>query len=98
MTFGLCSGFNVYVIQKVNAPITVLSISNYKKGLFEPLEVFWDGFRHKVTKIGYHHKYFQGKTLFHVFSINCDSTFFKINLNTDTLLWKLEEYSDGEVN
>ncbi|MBU1133156.1 MAG: hypothetical protein ABIA11_04080 [Patescibacteria group bacterium] len=86
------------MIQKLSAPISVLSYFNHKKRKFSPLLVVWEGKEHKVSKIGYQHKFWSGNTLFHVFSVVCEGIFFKIKLNTQSLSWEIEEISDGETN
>jgi hypothetical protein len=61
-------------------------------------KVFWAGREYPILKIGLHHQYRQGRTLFHVFSAVSESLFFRLVLNTDSLFWTLEEVSDGLPN
>ncbi|PIS22998.1 hypothetical protein COT49_02430 [candidate division WWE3 bacterium CG08_land_8_20_14_0_20_40_13] len=84
------------MIQKISAPISVLFWYSHKAQKAEPLKLFWDGVEYPVSKIGLHYSYRQGRTLFHVFSVLCQDTFFKIVLNTDNLFWRLEEIADYE--
>lgn len=86
------------MIQKLTAPISVFALFNHKRRSFEPFAIMWEGRQYKVKKIGYHHKIKEGNTLFHIFSILCDTLFFRLKLNTDNLLWTVEEISDGETN
>lgn len=79
----------------VNTPITVVFVSVYPGAKVQPISLKWDGRLYKVSQIGFHHRFRVGKTLHHVFSVVADHTFFKINLDTDSLLWRLEEISDG---
>lgn len=60
-----------------------------------PRYVVWKGRNHTVTKIGLHHHFYEGKTLYHVFSIISGTIFMRLKLNTDNLSWKLEEISDA---
>lgn len=83
------------MIQKVKAPLTVVTTFNHQKRCVTPNIIKWDGKIYKIKKIGLHHWYKKGRTLYHVFSISDNNTFFKIVLNTDTLHWELEEISDG---
>ncbi len=83
------------MIQKIKAPITVISIFNHQKRSVIPAVLKWDGKIYKIKKVGFHHSFRQGRTLFHTFSVSSNDTFFKIVLNTDTLFWELEEISDG---
>ncbi len=79
----------------INAPVTVAFVSWSKGAKIYPISLQWDGRLYKVTKIGFHHRFRQGRTLHHIFSVLAGGTFFKINLDTESLLWRLEEISDG---
>lgn len=62
-----------------------------------PVRVVFDGREYTaVRKVGLHHTYRIGRTLFHVFSVVAGSVFLRLVLNTDNLFWTLEEISDGE--
>lgn len=94
--FGFYS-YNIKgMIQKIKAPITVISVFNHVKRFTKPLILKWDGNLYKIKNIGLHHSSRVGKTLYHVYSVTSDNLFFKIVLNTDSLSWELEEISDGE--
>jgi len=41
-----------------------------------------------------HYQFYEGKKLFHIFSITSEGMFFKLSLNTDNLFWNLEEVAD----
>ena len=56
------------------------------------------GHEHQIEKLGLHHTYRAGRTLYHVFSVASKDLFFRLVLDTDNLLWKLTEVSDGEAN
>lgn len=60
-----------------------------------PKWVKWKNRVYKIDKVGLHHTYKEGKILFHVFSVVSGSLFMKLVFNTENLLWKLEEVSDG---
>lgn len=62
------------------------------------LSVEYAGHEHKIEKLGLHHTYRAGRTLYHVFSVASHDLFFRLVLDTDNLLWKLTEVSDGEAN
>jgi hypothetical protein len=79
---------------KLDVPVSVAFISNPKTHSIGPFNIHWDNRDYKVTKIGLHHHYYSGRTLFHVFSVVCDNTFFRLSLNTDNLLWRLEEIDE----
>ena len=83
------------MIQKIKAPITVITIFNHQKRQVTPVLVKWDGKTYKIKNVGFQHTFRQGRTLYHVFSVTSEDLFFKIVLNTDNLHWELEELSDG---
>jgi hypothetical protein len=86
------------MIQKIQAPISVALVFNHKTREVKPARVLWEGRPYIIKRIGLHHTYRQGRTLFHVFSIESDSLFFRLVLDTDTLNWRVEEIADGEPN
>jgi len=60
-----------------------------------PKYLIWKGRSHNINKIGLHHKYFDGKTLLHIFSVMTDTLFLRLSFNTDNLNWKLKEISEN---
>jgi len=80
---------------KVDVPVFVIFVSNPVGAKIYPISIHWDGRDYKVTKIGLHHNFRVGRTLYHIFSVVSGDTFFRLSLNTDNLLWRLEEVSDG---
>lgn len=60
-----------------------------------PKIVTWKGRDHKIKRLGFHHKYKEGDTLFHIFSVVSDTLFFRLKLNSTNLSWILEEVSDA---
>lgn len=86
------------MIQKIKSPLSVITTFDHKKRVVNPNIIKWDGKIYKIKKVGLHHTYKKGRTLFHAFSVNSDQLFFKIILNTETLFWELEEISDGLVD
>ncbi len=86
------------MLQKIKPPISVILESDSKLRKVSPKYIHWDGIDYEVTKVGFHHTLREGRTLIHVFSVDTDSLFFRLKLNTDNLLWTLEEISDGEVD
>lgn len=63
-----------------------------------PLKVRWQGRVYKINKLGLHHTQRAGRILHHIFSVTDGNTFFRLNFNTETLDWILEEISDGLTN
>jgi hypothetical protein len=80
---------------KVDVPVAVVFFYDPRGAKVIPLRLRWDGREYPVTKLGFHHHFRLGRTLYHVFSVVSGDTFFRLNLNTDNLSWRLEEISDG---
>lgn len=76
------------MIQKISEPVEVTFAQI-------PLSLTWAHRTYPILKLGLHHSYRNGLTHHHVFSVVSRDLFFRINLNTDTLHWTLEEVSDG---
>ena len=86
------------MIQKLKTPVTVEMIYDHRRRSVGPRKVIFDGQEHVVRRTGYHHTFRAGRTLYHVFSVASETTFFRLVLNTDNLFWELEEISDGEAD
>lgn len=56
-----------------------------------PLSMHWRNRDYKITKVGLHHTYLEGKVLIHIFSCLSDDLFFQLKLNTKHLTWNLVE-------
>ena len=83
--------------QKISESVSVsLSYDSVKRRVF-PKWIVWKDRMYPILKIGLHHTYREGTTLFHVFSVISKTLFFRLVLNTDNLHWNLEEISDGEL-
>ncbi|MFZ5933073.1 MAG: hypothetical protein ACOYT7_03310 [Patescibacteria group bacterium] len=83
------------MIEKISAPITVGVVYDHKIRKTVPSYVLWEGKTHKINKVGLHHTYRTGRTLYHAFSVATPTLFLRLVLNTDTLAWRLEEIADG---
>lgn len=86
------------MIQKISTPVSVVSVFNHKKRTIYPTKILWESKVYEITKVGLHHTYREGRTLYHVFSVESSTLSFRLILDTDTLFWKLEEISDGYTN
>ena len=76
------------MIQRISEPVDVV----FHK---IPISVTWSGRTYPIVKLGLRHTYRDGLTRHHVFSVVSHDLFFRLNLNTDNLIWTLEEVSDG---
>jgi hypothetical protein len=83
------------MVTKLNEPVSVSFTFDGEKKTVSPRALIWNRRLYAVKKVGLHHKFRQGRTLFHVFSVASRNMFFRLVLNTDNLHWKLEEISDG---
>ncbi len=83
------------MLEKISLPVSVRMSFNSVSRKVVPEIVVWNGRNYRINKIGLHHTYKGGRTLFHVFSVASDTLFFRLVLNTETLHWRLEEISDG---
>ncbi|MCL4384296.1 hypothetical protein M1116_02490 [Patescibacteria group bacterium] len=81
---------------KVDVPVAVTLLYEPKGAKICPLAVRWDGRVYRISKLGLHHTFREGRTLYHVFSVASETAFFRLVLNTDNLFWRLTEVSDGE--
>ena len=75
-------------------PVSVVFGFNAQTRHITPVTVSWGSRDYAITKVGLHHTYRDGRTLFHVFSAVSATVFFRLVLNTDNLFWRLTEVSD----
>jgi len=86
------------MITKINTPVSVSFTFDSETKKINPKALIWRGRLHAIKKVGLHHKFRRGRTLFHVFSVVSNSTYFRLILDTESLHWNLEEISDGLPN
>ncbi len=86
------------MIQTLDAPISVTLHFDHRLRRVSPVLLSWEGRDYPIVSVGYHHQFYQGKILIHVFSVTTKTLFFRLVLNTQTLHWRAEQVSDGEVN
>lgn len=60
-----------------------------------PKYVIWKGRSHNITNIGLHHRFREGNTVYHVFSVLAGTLFMRLRFDTEILGWKLEEISES---
>ena len=83
------------MIEKVSGPVSVsLSFDSEKRSVL-PKWLVWNGRLYPIVKVGLHHRQRRGRTLYHIFSVASKNLFFRLELNTETLHWRLEEIADG---
>ena len=82
-------------MQKISEAVSVSLAYDSKRAKVYPKWVVWNNRLYPVVKVGLHHTFRRGRTLYHVFSVVSKTLFFRLVLDTETLHWKVEEVSDG---
>lgn len=83
------------MINKINESVSVSLSYNHKTHKVTPKALVWQGRLYGVSKIGLHHTFRRGRTLYHVFSVVTPTLFFRLVLDTQNLHWKAEEIADA---
>ncbi len=83
------------MVQKVSTSVSVGFVFDHKTMRTFPKWIIWNKRVYQIIKVGLHHKFRQGRNLYHVFSVSSKNLFFRLVLNTQNLHWRLEEISDG---
>ena len=83
--------------EKIDEEVSVVMYYSASKRLALPHLIHWQNKDYSVGKVGYHHTVKDGATLHHVFELVDDqeTLWFRLDLNTSNLHWKLEAISDG---
>ena len=84
-----------HMIEKISITISVSMTFDITKRKVFPKALIWNNRLYPILKIGLHHTFRQGRTLYHVFSVASKTLFFRLVLNTENLHWRLEEIADG---
>lgn len=87
--------YNDLMLSNPGEAVSVTLSYNHIKNTVIPKAVVWKNRLYPVTKLGLHHTYREGRTLFHVFSVATPTLFLRLVLNTENLHWKLENIADG---
>lgn len=93
--FVFSSVYKINMIQKISEPVSVATTFDAQRKKITPRWLIWQGRLHPIIRLGLHHTFRRGRTLYHVFSVSSRSLFFRLVLNTENLHWQLEEISDG---
>lgn len=84
------------MVTKLNEPISVSLAYDDKRKKVYPKWVVWQSRLYAIIKVGLHHKFREGRVLYHVFSVATKSLFFRLVLDTETLHWRLEEIANED--
>ncbi|QQS38369.1 hypothetical protein IPM62_03170 [Candidatus Woesebacteria bacterium] len=79
---------------KIKESVSVSFAYDSEKQQVFPRWVIWKGKLRPVTKVGLHHTFREGRTLYHVFSVVSKGAYLRLILDTDSLSWKLEEIAE----
>jgi hypothetical protein len=85
------------MVNKISTPVSVLMAYDSKTGRVYPRCLTWKNRVYPVSKVGFHHSYYEGRTLYHVFSVASKTLFFRLILNTENLHWILDETFDNSL-
>lgn len=80
--------------QKVNDQIEVLAsfrVKNKAANQVIPHAIRWHGRKYAIDHFGLYHREKRGKNYYHIFSFSSGDTAFRIELDPETLAWKLTE-------
>ncbi|OGG25702.1 hypothetical protein A2960_05100 [Candidatus Gottesmanbacteria bacterium RIFCSPLOWO2_01_FULL_39_12b] len=83
------------MLEKIQESVSVELVFNSQTKKIFPRHLAWRGKTYQIDKVGLHHFFRQGRTLFHVFSVLSGGLFFRLKLNTDNLHWTLEEIAEN---
>ncbi len=75
----------------IDESVSVALVSNHSTGAVLPYSIQWRGRSYKIEKVGLHHTVYEGRVLFHIFSVTDGNSFFKLQFNTESLGWRLLE-------
>ncbi len=81
----------------INKEVSVVMYFSARQHLALPHMLRWQNKDYQVGKIGYHHRVREGSAMHHIFEFvdSEEMLWFRLNLNTENLHWKLEAVSDG---
>jgi hypothetical protein len=84
----------------INEEVSVVMYYSAQKREALPWLISWQNKDYPVGKLGYYHQVKVGDTLHHIFElVDKDSTlWFRLNLDTSNLYWKLEAIHDGHAH
>lgn len=86
--------------EKIDQEVSVVMYYSARHRHAQPHILAWQNREYKVGKIGYHHTVREGDTLHHIYEFvdSDEALWFRINLDTSNLHWKLEAVSDGRAD
>jgi hypothetical protein len=88
------------MLEKIDEEVSVVLVYSARHRRVVPYTISWRNTDYRVGKIGYHHCVNNGQTLHHIFELvnQEQSIWFRLNLDTSNLHWRLEAIHDGNPN
>lgn len=83
------------MLRQIQEEVSVWLYFDHLKRKVSPYKVLWSNREYLIQKIGLHHSFRIGRTLYHVYSVTTETLFLRLVLNTENLQWTLEHVSDG---
>lgn len=81
---------------QINEPIAVM-VSYKRDGKKAiPTMMEWHNRLYKFSQLGFWHPFRQGRRLIHAFTVSDGINTFRLEFDTESLLWTLAEISDGQ--
>ncbi len=79
------------VNELINEKVSVITSYNRETGVVMPRKIRWQGRDYLIKKLTYYHRTRLGRTLLHIFHVTDGNIDFRLQLNSETLHWILEE-------
>lgn len=76
--------------EKIAEKVRVSCDCQSAAGNLVPTAIFWRGREYRVEKVGLHFPLRQGRVLHHIFSVVAGGNFFKLDFDTESLVWTIE--------
>jgi hypothetical protein len=86
------------VIQQINQPIEVIAAHKAEGVKLIPRLMVWNGRVYKFTRIGFRHPTSKGNRTIHILTVSDEATTYRLEFDSESLLWTLREISDGLPN
>lgn len=86
--------------EKIDEEVSVVMVYSAKHRRAVPYSLAWRSTDYRLGKVGYHHSVREGQVTHHIFELTDknNTIWFRLNLDTSNLHWKLEAVHDGNPN
>lgn len=81
---------------RLSEPIDVIAVFTRDHERLKPIRLKWKEKAYSIRQIDFVFREKRGRILFHVFCCLTDTLYFKVCFDTESLIWCVEEISDGE--